>query len=253
MYVRRGDHTHDANEAKFRFRLLPQFADNNLVVGYKYAVSLEGMIFGSDVTELASKEATIRAAYLKTTGNFAVLQNDGSTEVPSFKIDGSKTIGGIRATRIEFPIRDPAELTTYLRYEIDLEADIGGVGLVGGPGGNQSVILSWSETVSIRGNGGARTVIRETRNGVPIKQIVSQRTPIFASQRGVAVGLYRYPTPPQPIWPQHRTNPDDEVERSSADTVGGTGVQQQRREFRIAWNYQYAATSSLTANPNTGF
>lgn len=253
MYVRRGSYNHEANETRFRFRIMPQYADSRILVGYKKLVHLEGMLFGDDASELATKQAALVAAYTSTSGNFVVLQNDNSTEIPTYKIDGSKTIGGIRLTDIDFPNADAAEWTTYLKYVIDLEADIGGVGLVGGQGGSQSVLISFTETITVRGNGGAAFVLRTPRNAPPVKQIVSQRTPIFASQRGVAVGLYKYPSPPQPIWPQHRLNPDDEISKETADTVGGTGNQQQRREFRISWNYQFAAPSTLNANPSTGF
>jgi hypothetical protein len=253
MYVRRGDYPHEANENRFQFRIMPQYADNNLVVGYKKSVHLEGMLFGANASELATKQAALVAAYTSVTGNFTVLQNDNATEIPTYKILGTQTIGGIRLISIEFPARDQGEWVTWLKYVIDIEADIGGVGIVGGQGGGQSVLLSWNESISIRGNGGPRTVIRTPVNGSPVRQVVSQRTPIFASQRGSAVGLYRYPTPPQPIWPQHRTNPDEEITKDTADTVGGTGNQQQRREFRISWNYQFAAPTSLNANPSTGF
>jgi hypothetical protein len=253
MYVRRGSHTHEMNETKFRFRINPQWADNNILIGYTYLISLEGMLFGTGVSDLAAKQTALIGAYERVDGSFTVLENDGTTEIPAYKIDGSKTIGGIRATTIDFPTGRPGNWTTWLDYLIELEADVGGVGLVGGSGGSQSVLVSWNETITTRGNGGSRFVIREPRNVAPIKQIVSQRTPIFASQRGTAVGLYQYPTAPGPIWPQHLMNPEEELTRESADTVAGTGSQQKQREFRLGWNRQYAASGSLTANPSTGF
>lgn len=253
MYVKRGNYTHANNEARFSVRKEAQYADNQTLIGTKWQVGIRGMKTGADVAALSASMIAMEAAYSVTTGNFQVLQNDGSTEVPLYKIDGSKTIGGIRMMRFNYALSDPAELTTYVNYEIDLEADFGGVGIIGGGNVGQSTILTWSESLSIRGTGGPRFVVREARNGTPQKQIVSQRTPVFATQRGEAVGLFTWPSPSQPIWPQHLSAPDVDVQRTSASSVGGQGNQQQRREYRVSWVYQYQSIGQLTASPATGF
>jgi hypothetical protein len=194
----------------------------------------------------------MEAAYSSTAGNFVLLQNNGSTET-DWKIDGSKTIGGIRCTRLEGLNGPGGVWDTYLDYEIDIEADFGGIGLIGGGNAGGSTVMSSSETLSFRGTGGPRFVLREIRNGPPQKQIVSQRTPVYASQRGESVGLYGYPSPSNPIWPNHESLPDREITRATANSVGGQGNSQQRREYRISWSYQFWAPGPLTANPSLGF
>lgn len=253
MYVHRNSYVHQLNEAKFRFRALPQYADNNVLIGTKYTANIQGFLTGTDAADLNTKWAAIQAAYASTAGDFKLYDNDATTELTSFTIQGSKMIGGIRCTRCEVPMDKPGDLTTFLNYEIDIEADAGGIGLIGGGQSGQSTIVSWTESITVRGTGGPRFVLRENRNGAPQKQIVSQRTPVTATQRGEAVGLFNYPTPSNPLWPQHLLEPDREATRVSADTVGGTGNQQQRREYRNAWNYQYWAPGPLTANPSSGF
>jgi|GEM_PF-3398896 len=253
MYVKRGDYTHAMHEARFRWRVTPKYADNNLLIGTTYVASIGGMLTGTDAADLSSKFNALQAAYAKTTGNFVLLDNSGNET--TFKIDGSKTIGGIRCTRCECPLESPGDMTTYLFYEIDIQADSGGINLIGGAGGTgdtpQNAIVTWTESITVRGTGGPRFVMRENRNGKPQKQIVSQFTPVTASQRGEAVGLYNYPTPSAPFWPQHNLASEQEVTRTSSNMNGSNS--QQSREFRLSWSYQFWAAGPLTANPSSGF
>lgn len=253
MYVKRGDYTHAMHEARFRWRVTPRYADNNLLIGTTYVANIGGMLTGTDAADLSAKFAALQAAYAKTTGNFVLLDNNGNET--AFKIDGSKTIGGIRCTRCECPLDSPGDMTTYLNYEIDIQADAGGIGLIGGAGGNpdapKDAVLTWTESITVRGTGGPRFVLRENRNGKPQKQIVSQFTPVTATQRGEAVGLYKYPTASKPVWPQHLLEPENEATRTSSSMSGSNKTQE--REFRLTWHYQFWAAGPLTANPNSGF
>ena len=254
MYIRRNTFTHDNNEATFRFRIEPQYADNGLLVGTKRMAYLKGRLVAADATALSAKVTALEAAYSTTAGDFVLVQNDNSTQTP-WKITGSQTVGGIRLKRLEYPNQSPGDWTTYLDYEIDIEADFGGVGLVGGGGAGQSSVISWNESLSFRGTGGPRFIIKELRNGPPQKQIVSQRTPVYCSQRGDAVGLYNYPNPSNPAFPAYEMLPEREISRTSADMVGQSagGGQQKQRNFRIAWSYSFQAPGYITASPGLGF
>ncbi len=252
MYLKRGSYTHQNNEATYSVAKQAEYADNRTLIGTSWQVKIRGMVTGADAQALSTSMLAMEAAYSVTTGDFVVLDNN-SAEVALFKIQGSKTIGGIRMTRFNYALAEAAELSTYVRYEIDLEAEFGGIGIIGGGTAGQSTVLTWSETLSVRGNGGPRFTYRENRNGPPQKQIVSRRTPVFATQRGEAVGLYDYPSPSQPIWPQHLSGPDTGLQKTSASSVGGQGYSQQRREYRISWAYQFQLPGQLTSNPSLGY
>lgn len=252
MYLQRGSYTHANNEATFSVDKRAVLADNKTPVGSTWTVKIRGMITGNDAQALSTSMLAMEAAYASTAGDFSVLDNSSAT-VPLFYIEGAKTIGGIRLTRFNYALSEPAELGEYVRYEMDLEADFGGVGIIGGGSAPQDTVLSWSETISMRGNGGPRFVYRENRNGPPQKQIVSQRTPVFALQRGEAVGLYNWPQASQPKWPQFLSGPDIDVQRTSAGSVGGAGYSQQKREYRITWSYAFTMPSLQTASPSIGY
>lgn len=253
MYVKRGSYTHQLNETRFRFRVMPVYGENKVIVGTTKYANIQGMLTGTDASDLSTKLLAMQTAYARNDGDFYLLQNDNSTPVSAYTILGSQTIGGIRCTRFETPLQDPAELTTYVNYEIDLEADYGGVGIFGGGNAPQNTLISWNQSISIRGTGGPRFSILEARNGLPQKQVISQRTPVFATQRGEAVGLYRQPNKEQPIWPQHLMEPDVEVFEDSADSVGGSGNQLKQRELRTTWNYQFQSIGPLSARPGIGY
>lgn len=252
MYIKRGDYTHSNNEATFSVRKEAEYADNNVLIGSSWKIKVRGKMDGADAQALSTSMLSMEAAYAQTSGDFTVLDNSSAT-VPLFYVQGSKAIGGIRMTNFNYQLAEAAELSTYVRYEIDLEADFGGVGIIGGVNAPQNTILTWSETISMRGNGGPRVVYRENRNGPPQKQIVSQRTPVFALQRGEAVGLYNWPTPSQPKWPQYLSGPDSDVQQTSAQSVGGSGYQQQKREYRVTWSYSFLMPGPQQASPSLGY
>lgn len=255
MYLKRGDYTHPLNDAALRWRVLPVYADNLILYGQRVVVHIKGMLEGANASAISTAMSNLENAYASTSGNLVLLENDGTTET-HLKITGSDTVGGIRLIRLEFPTVEEGEFVSYVTYEIEVEAGFGGTSIFGGGNSGQSTILRWSESLSFRGNGGPRTVIHELRNGPPRKQQVSQFTPIYATQAGEGVGLFRHPTAPGPIWRQYEDGWAREIRYHSADTVGGgsgSGLQQQERQFRTTWSYSFSAPQPLQASPGLGF
>ncbi len=251
MFLRRGNFTHDANDATVRRRIVPTWTDDGILIGSKEFWGIRGRLLADDATALSAKVVLLKAAYAATGGDIVLLQNDGTTET-DFKITGNKTIGGIRATRLEFPSEMGASWTTFLDYEIDIVATLGVTVGGGTPGGG--TIISWTESISFRGTGGPRFAVRECRNAIPQVQQVSKSTPIYANQRGVAVGLSDWPDPPRAVWPQHEIDADHEEAYTGADAVGsGQGGATREREFRTSWSYKFKASQPIRGKPRVGF
>lgn len=256
MYLKRNNFTHPINDALVSLTKVPVYADNRVLIGSKDMWSIRGMLTGADATELSAKMIELEAAYSSIAGDLVLLQNDASTET-HLKTTGSQTVGGIRCTKLYYPMTDPGDFTTYLHYEIECEADFGGIGVfgaAGGQGGGGEVIVSWTETVSYQGDGGPREILLEAINGPPQLQVVSDYTPIFATQQGDAVGLFKHPTPARPIYPQYEIGHERRIAYSTPTMVGGTqNGPQTTREFRSSWSYSFQASQPLTAKPGLGF
>jgi hypothetical protein len=77
------------------------------------------------------------------------------------------------------------------------------------------------------------------------QQVFQQRSPWTCVQRGTAVGLFGWPVPPRPIWPQAQIKPMHP--RKASPRVLGP-IQQ---EFEVSWEYRFAWPFALTGNPHT--
>ena len=133
-----------------------------------------------------------------------------------------------------------AEGTTFRRYAITV------VGRY--PISGDNVTLAFTERLTISGTGGPRFVYLQPLTGTPQKQQVATNTPYRLTQRGQAIGLYTWPTPPAPLFPF-----DEHVDQRTIDPGQpkriGAGVGLQYVEFPIDWSYVHESSSSLAATP----
>ena len=187
--------------------------------------------------------AALETAYKQPNRDAKLLLNDGSTS-SAHVILASQTLGGVRIAKpVSFPVGDGGEYSTYRRFTVALEADVLANAMT-------TTLVEWDEVVRISGDGGPRRVVIETRYGKPEEQIVSQRTPVLATQSGRAVGLLSYPTAPPPLWPKYIDNTRTDVQRDAPKRVGPAGSANQFRDYQITWSYQFISPVPLTGIPH---
>lgn len=259
MYLRYGAYTHALDEANVVISKEQRLTDANIRIGTTERWAISGQIIGSSISDLTTKILAMEAAYAKFNVNLHLLDND--LNETAHKIIANATNGGIVVERIDFPVGDGSEYVLSRSYAIAIRADYGarsanapggnsGGGAGDGGGGQPNTLIRYQESLTFRGNGGPRRVVREIRNGYPVEQIVSQRTPVYATQRGSATGYFAPPRPPRTIWPAFVMNADSEVSSVSPTRVG-VGVSLEQVVYETTWNYQFVSPGPLTGTPTT--
>ena len=196
-------------------------------------VQLEGVLVATSQSTLTTAILALESAYGTNGKDWGLYQDDGTKS--AHWIDSSKSLSGTFVSLIVYPEGGGAEYALYRKYNITVEAEF----LEG------SGLISFQETLSFNGNGGPRFVILETAGGVPVKQIVNQRTKVRATQSGSAFHMLAYPTAPSVLWPfAYRSD------LSSSRRVGPTLDGNRYTNFGTQWNYQFEHTGSLVGSPN---
>jgi len=141
--------------------------------------------------------------------------------------------------RPSFPDFRGAGYTGYLPYSIVVE---GTRDITGGEDG----LLNFSEQLSFEG-GGPRFGLRETLNGLPIRQQLRRATIYRATQAGTATGRYSYPTPPRPLWPG--AMPEAPKIVYQAPRRRGSAGRDRYTEFVTSWQYVFESPAPLRGRP----
>ena len=226
MKLKYGNYTHDLNEAVVSIRREVIEDSSRAGLGNKTTWTISGRLHGDDPTDLDKKIALLEEAYGVNGKDLVLLHNDGTETAHYLKNYGS--IGGVRIKNLSWPKGDGAEYVTFRTYQIEAFAEyLFSAG---------AVETSWQETVTVIGTGGPRFVVREVRNGPPVRQQVSDATPVRATQSGSATGYGAYPLPPPPLWPQW------EVEAARSVTN-----QQNKKSlvYQTNWAYQFESPTPL--------
>ncbi len=200
--------------------------------------SLSGLLFGDSPALVTQAVAALETAYDVNGGDLLLLDNNGTTVHRALRSFGS--LGGVRVLSRGYPIGTGAEYTTYRTYAITAEAEYPATVA-------ESQILDWQETLII-GGGAPRWVIREPLNGDPIKQQTHQRTKYIATQSGQAVGMFAYPQPAAPIWPND-LHADRPILSYSDAPIVGVGVGRVATQWSVAWHYEFESVSPLNGLP----
>jgi hypothetical protein len=193
----------------------------------------------ADQAALTVKLAEFEAAFAKQFQNFIIYDNAGNETV--HKLINSQTIGGVKVlARPEYPTSALAEYSTFRHATVTIGAEVSAV-----PGQAGNPITEWEEIVSYRGTGGRRRIWQEYIYDPPDQQDVAQFTTIRCVQRGSAMGLTAFPTPPPPLFPldlEHE--PERGITLGNPQTING-----QQKYFPVSWEYYFEFASAQFRNP----
>lgn len=229
MYLKYGDYSHSTDECAIVITKESVLDDYGRKVGYKEMWNVSGMLTGSSVSAVTTAIQALETAYSVNGRDLKLLQDDG-TET-AHKLVNADSLTGVRIKTLGYPAGAGAEYTTFRNYQIVAEADFSVL-----PGSGSDGTIRFQQTISYRGTGGPRKVIRTTLTGMPVAQQVAQRTPIFVSQSGFAIGFSSYPAPAAPILPQWEDFDSREIEYVTPQMKGLLN----QSEYRINWTYRFS-------------
>jgi hypothetical protein len=236
MQVRYGNTLLPANSTDVTTVITATLGRYGNPITYVHTVNLTGCLEGDTQAECATAEAAVRAAFAVPYRDLALLLDSGAVS-PTY-LRNNTSISGVRLLALSFPNNyGGAEYATLRSFQATFSAEY--LANIDDP------LVDYTEVVTVTGNGGPRTVVRECVNADPVEQEVSKKTPIRATQTGRAVGLLSYPEPARPLWPATLINPDAAVTKETPRPNGRGNLL-----FATAWSYAYVSPVRLVGgNP----
>lgn len=235
MYLQFGTYVHPLGEAGIVITkdVVESEAQQAYAVRERWTIS--GMVVGTSPADIATKLATLDAAYSTGGKNVFILLPNGAASTHS--IISSSCQGGVRVIqRPSFPVGTGAEHVTVRSYTIVLE----GIVLLTAA----RTVLSFEEVLSFSGGGPLYGHLQPLQ-GEPIKQLLKQSTPYRATQEGQAVGLYDYPTIPAALWPGNKVEDQPRVRRFNPKKRGN-----EYYDYKITWAYSFESASPMSGSPH---
>jgi hypothetical protein len=241
MILRYGSYTHSQNEVAFTITSDPLRSQGGLLYGYRVRYNCRGDLLGySSQQAITQAIQELQAAYLVDGNNLVFYLDDGVTPTAHQLISGN-TLSG---TRIVQPVSFPdtygtAEYqTSYGRsYTFAIEGDVSL--------GTGNIAIHFTESLKIKGTGGAVWVYIPVAQGPWIKQQTSEQSTYRVVQSGSAVGLNGELQPPPPLFPDSEKEQERDINQTGPQKYGVL-------EWPVSWSYTFENTGSLDGSPGTG-
>lgn len=204
------------------------------------AIECEGYIEGTGQNDLSTKQSALEAALRLRDKDLVFLCDDGSRSATCLLTANSIT--GVRITDgPHFQDVNGPEYVSQRKFKFTAEADYRYEGV------NRTTLIDWSETLTFSG-GGPLYITKPGLVGLPQRQMVYERTPCLAKQKGYAIGFGgdtapAFPEPAAPIWPfALKTSPD--ATYTHPKRKGGKYT-----DWKIEWEYTFEWIDFLVGVP----
>lgn len=214
--------------------------NNRRPLRYLMRGDVKAELIVSGQADTTKQEDIVRSALATPYQDLILKQDDGKPS--GTRLLNQKSLSGVmvvdgpnftEATRAEYVNTRTVEFTVEAEYVF---------------AGAESAIISFEETISVRGNGGPRWIWRFPLNGDAVLQQVSRQSLITTVQRGSAVGHTKYPPAPPPfagrppgIFVNEAVSTDD----TSPIPLGRGWV-----NFPRTWYYEYRSVTPLVGTPS---
>lgn len=247
IYFEFGSYKHPPGEVyPARIDLVPARSDQ----GYRWASRYRMQVAGNFCDDIGTpltpstvnqKILDFESAYDEDYKDFGFRFVGTNTKTPHYiETNNQFNLSGNRVVSASWDYQTPAEYANTRTFSIELEAIILQ---------SYSNILEFHETVSEIGNGGADWTYQTRWQGYPVRENLSQYTPVYLVQRGVVVGLTSHPQPPAPWWPNDEHGPSRVITRHSPKVLGHPS---NSKTVHYATEYKYEFRRAVPTNPTPG-
>ena len=247
IYFEYGSYKHPAGEVyPKRIELIPQVSEQGFRWASKYRMQIGGNFCDDVGTPLTpalvnTKISQLEAAYVNDYQDFGFRFVGTDVKTPHYvNTNDVNNLSGNKIVSASWDYESPAEYANTRTFTIELEAIIKQ---------SYSNILAFHETVSEHGDGGADWTFRTRWQGLPIREEISQYTPVELVQEGMVVGLSSHPMPPAPWWPADMYGPGKIVRRKTPMILGHPSA---ARAVYYATYYRYVFFRATATNPTPG-
>lgn len=238
LQLKYGSYTHDLEEASVVIDKDVDWNDEGVAETITETWNITGILQADSFAALTTAIAALEAAYLLPNKDLILTSSAGAT---AHKLRFSDW-DSIRPSGISYPVGNGGEYTTWRTYSTRVTA-------VKKPNANQGGdrIVEYSETIEITGNGGPDWVFQPVISGNWPSANLTDRTPVFITQSGEAVGLddYIYGIP---IFPANEIGKQRRTRRGTARKRKPVPS-----EFPSSWQYSYQFMGGVPSVPNPQF
>lgn len=240
MYLKVGSRIRPFNEADAAISYSPIYDAYNRMTSIDERWDITGRIVLQTNASQANMTKAIRLLqqdFNQERPDLIFLEDDGVRE-SAWALRANECMDGPKVVDSGFP-QDPQNVyATGTSYSVSM------MGRRAVRSAARNPILEFTEEIDPRGGGPIVGYVGGALNYAE-RQVFKQFDPWTCVQRGSAVGLYGWPIPPGPIWPQAQL--ERMIPRKVAPRVLGP-IQQ---EFEITWEYKFGWPFALTGNPHT--
>jgi hypothetical protein len=231
MQVKYGPYPFNADDVIISHNRKVMRSDTGVQYSFVDTWQLQFRLRGDTQTEITSAVETLHSVFSADYGNLVLLQNDGSNS--AFITNSAATTSGVKVMNVDFPVLADGQYAYFIDGSVTLEAET--VTNVGKD-------ISYSETLSITGNGGPKIILLETARGLPIAQTTRQRTMVRGTQTGSASAIGAVPKRPLILFPNLLIN--ESVQENI--TVSN---QNNRAVYTINWIYPFQSATYFSGTP----
>lgn len=238
LQLKYGGYTHDLEEASVVISRDVSWNDEGVAEEIIETWDINGILQADTFATLTTALGQLEAAYLLPNKDLILTSSMGNT---AHKLRFSDW-DSIRPNGISYPVGAGGEYTTWRSYSTRVTAK---KKPTNGQGGDR--IVEYSETIEITGNGGPDWIYQPVVSGNWPSANLTDRTPVFITQSGEAVGLddYIYGIP---IFPANEIGKQRRQKRGTARKRKPVPS-----EYPSAWQYTYQFMGGVPFVPNPQF
>ncbi len=241
MYLRIGSKIRPFNEARASIAYQVAYDGFNRASTVKVTWGISGRVIqqsNATATGMSQKIAILKQDFSQFRPDLHFYEDDGITPT-ELRLLASELLDGPNLLDLSFPDKEPDVYTTGVEYGATFEGTGRAVGATANP------ISEFQETITPGDDGGLILGYVGGALNPPELQVFKQAEAWSYTQSGSAVGLYGYPDPPPPLWPQFQMRTMQPI-KESPRVAGPIPMY-----FRISWSYRFASPFQLSGNPHT--
>lgn len=233
MQLTLGGYKFPVNGCEVTGRVGYERSDSGRPLRYTQYLDVNGTLFGSGQADMTRLEDELRDALRRPYRDLVLKRDDGGNS--ALRLINAESLSGVVATSgPDFFEAQGSEYVTTRRFRFTAEATY----LMPG---TQTALVSWTQTVSVVGNGGPVRSWRVPVNADPIRQTLTKASVIRYTQSGAAVGNFAPPIPPPPVFGRaYLVNEQEAVTRTVGRPLGKYWI-----EPSVQWNYVFETSKPL--------
>lgn len=242
-----GNYQHEKGEVyPERIEIRPLFTED----GIRWASDIRMQVAGSFVnmnpeltpTGVDAKIAEIESVYAGQSDykDAKFLLEDGTETQHRLINDDPYNLSGNHIINFSWDNRYPTEFANTRSFSVSIGARFLQ---------SYSNILYFHETTQRIGDGGPMWRMYNRWDGLPVKEFITNQSKVYHVQRGIVIGLFTWPLPPEPYWPDEEQTWRRSITQASPKFHGDLAFSK-GTHYALSYAYFFERVGPTPFNPN---